>query len=187
MAQSRNKTGVEFERQICEVKGWTRTATSPKISWTGVGHNNFEKIASINFDPTKFVPTSSSTYNKCDAITDKNEKVEIKKYKTSKLKNWVLYSEPIFKVASREALYTVTQLFGNGDMNKAIEVYNNFLDGIVKNIGQDILNNITQSNIGIQLIDGFVPQSNLEYRWVVKKGWADFNRLTIEFRIKSMI
>ena len=185
MGQSRNKTGFEFEKQICESNGWTRVSTSPKISWTGVGRTNFEKIASLNFNPNKFVPTSESVYEKYDAITDNNKKVEIKKYKTSKLKNWALYSEPIFKVASRDSLLKVTQLFGDGNLNKAIEVYNNFLDGIVKNIGQDILNNITQSNVGVQMIDGFVPQSNLEYRWVVKKGWAGFNRLTIEFRIKS--
>lgn len=70
-------------------------------------------------------------------------------------------------------------------MNKAIENYNQFVDGIVKNIGQDILDKITQSNIGIQLEDGFVPQPNLEYRWRIRKGWANFDRLSIEFRIKN--
>ena len=41
MGQSRNKTGFEFEKQICESNGWTRVSTSPKISWTGVGRTNF--------------------------------------------------------------------------------------------------------------------------------------------------
>ena len=62
MGQSRNKTGFEFEKQICESNGWTRVSTSPKISWTGVGRTNFEKIASLNFNPNKFVPTSESVY-----------------------------------------------------------------------------------------------------------------------------
>lgn len=185
MGQARNKSGVVFENTVCQIKGWTRVSKSPKISWSGVGRTNFEKIASVGFNPDKFVPTSESIFDKYDAITDKGERVELKKYKTNKLKDWTLYSEPIFKVASREGATAVARIFGAGDMNKAIENYNQFVDGIVKNIGQDILDKITQSNIGIQLEDGFVPQSNLEYRWRIRKGWMGFNRLSIEFRVKN--
>jgi len=184
MGQSRNKTGVDFEKTICESKGWTHVPASPRIVWSGVGRTNFIKIASIGFDYNKFHPTSDSIFDKYDALTDKGEKVEIKKYKTSKLKDWTLYSEPIFKVASREAVTSVSNIFGGGNLNKAIENYNKFVGGIVNNIGQDILNNITRSNIGVQLEDGFIPQSDLEYRWVVRKGWKGFDRLSIEFRIK---
>jgi len=111
--------------------------------------------------------------------------VELKKYKISKLKDWTLYSEPIFKVASHGDVSKVARIFGQGSLEKAIEVYNQFVSRIVKNIGQDILDKITQSNIGIQLEDGFIPQSNLEYRWVIRKGWANFDRLSIEFRVKN--
>jgi len=184
MGQARNKTGIKFEHTICEVNGWERVSKSPKISWSGIGRTNFDKIASIDFNVELFKPTDNSVYDKYDAITDKNEKVEIKKYKSSNLTDWVLYSEPIFKVASIEGVSKVTKLFGNGDLNAGIEKYNNFVDGIVKNIGQDILTKITQSNIGIQFEDGFIPQSNLEYRWQIRKGWMGYNRLSIEFRIK---
>ena len=185
MGQARNKSGVVFENTMCQSKGWVRVSKSPKISWSGVGRTNFEKIVSVGFNPDKFVPTSESVFDKYDAITDKGERVELKKYKTSKLKDWTLYSEPIFKVASREGAAAVARIFGSGNMDKAIENYNQFVDGIVKNIGQDILDKITQSNIGIQLEDGFVPQSNLEYRWRIRKGWMGFNRLSIEFRVKN--
>lgn len=185
MGQSRNKTGVVFENTMCQSKGWTRVSKSPKISWSGVGRTNFEKIASVGFNPDKFLPTTKSIFDKYDAVTENGEKVELKKYKMSKLTDWTLYSEPIFKVASREGVAAVSRIFGGGDMNKAIEKYNSFVDGVVNNIGQDILDKITQSNIGIQLEDGFIPQSNLEYRWNVREGWMGFNRLSIEFRIKN--
>ena len=185
MGQSRNKTGVEFENSICESKGWQRVSKSPKIKWTGKGRSNFEKIASVNFNPDNFLPLPNSIFDKYDAITENGERVELKKYKISKLKDWTLYSEPIFKVASREDVSKVTRIFGQGSLEKAIEVYNQFVSGIVGNIGQDILDKITQSNIGIQLEDGFIPQSKLEYRWIVRKGWANFDRLSIEFRVKN--
>lgn len=185
MGQSRNKTGVEFENSICESKGWQRVSKSPKIKWTGKGRSNFEKIASVNFNPDNFLPLPNSIFDKYDAITENGERVELKKYKISKLKDWTLYSEPIFKVASREGVAAVARIFGQGSLEKAIEVYNQFVSRIVKNIGQDILDKITQSNIGIQLEDGFIPQSNLEYRWVIRKGWANFDRLSIEFRVKN--
>jgi len=185
MGQSRNKTGVDFEKLICESKGWKHTPASPRIVWSGDGKTTFKKIASIDFDPTKFYPTTKSVFEKYDAITDKGEKVEIKKYTSTQLKEWSLYSEPIFKVASRESVTSVSNIFGGGDLNRAIEKYNNFIDGITTNIGQDFLDNITRSNIGVQLIDDFIPQTNLEYRWVIRKGWMGFNRLSIEFRIKD--
>lgn len=184
MGQSRNKTGVLFEHTICQANGWTRVSKSPKISWSGVGRNNFERIVSVNFDATKFVPTSKSTFEKYDAITEKGERVEIKKYKSVDLKNWKVYSEPIFKIADRKNVALVTKLFGQGSLEKAIEKYNLFVFDITKTVGQDIIDRITESNIGIQLEDGFIPHSKIEYRWSIKKGWSGFDRLSIEFRIK---
>lgn len=185
MGQARNKTGIDFEKMICESKGWFHIPKSPRIIWSGVGRTNFDKIASVDFDISKFVPTDESVFEKYDAITDKGEKVELKKYNSSKLKSWVLYSEPIFKVSNRSTLPVVYRIFGNGDSNLAVKNYNNFVDKIKDTMGDDILNSITQSNIGVQLEDCFVEQSNLEYRWIVRTGWKGFNRLIIEFRIKD--
>lgn len=186
MAQSRNKTGVDFEKRVCESKGWTHKSASPKISWSGKGRSNWSKMEQVSFDPTKFTPNvEKSKFDKYDAINTEGEKVEIKKYPSSKLSSWTMYSEPIFKVATRSAMSTVVSKFGKGDYNKSVEAYNEFVAGIVPNVGQDILDGITKSNIGIQCEDRFVPQSELEYRWNVRKGWMGYNRLSIEFRIKS--
>jgi hypothetical protein len=186
MGQSRNKTGVDFEKQVCESKGWSHKSASPKINWEGRGRSNFRKIVAVGFDSTKFLPNiEKSKFDKFDAITENGEKVEIKKYTKDKLENWTMYSEPIFKVATRSQMKTVVNLFGNGDVEKSIEVYNNFVEGIVSNVGEEILNKITKSNIGIQCEDGFISQDDVEYRWRVRSGWKGYNRLSIEFRLKS--
>jgi hypothetical protein len=185
MGQSRNKTGIDFEKIVCEANGWFHTPKSPKIVWSGVGRTNFDKIASVNFDVNKFIPTEDSILEKYDAINDKGEKIEIKKYHSSKLKQWKLYSEPIFKVSNRSTLPVVNTIFGNGDSVLAVKNYNDFVDKIRTTIGDDILNKISQSNIGVELEDCFIEQSNLEYRWIVRTGWKGFNRLIIEFRIKG--
>ena len=183
MGQTRNKTGVDFEKMICETNGWTHSPASPRLIWTGVGRTNFDKIASIGFDASKFKVTPESNFEKYDAITSDGEKVELKKYKISKARDWTAYSEPIFKIASKGIVELVTNIFGGGDLNLARTNYNKFVSDMSNHIGQDVLDNITRSNIGIQLEDGFIPQSNLEYRWRIKKSWKGFNRLSIEFRI----
>lgn len=183
MGQRRNKTGVDFEYSICETLGWRRVSKSPRIKWSGSGRSNFQKISSVDFDPTKFYPIEGSVFHKYDAITPNGDGVEIKKYNKDKLKDWTLYSEPIFKVASHDAVNKVIQIFGYGDYDLAVTNYNKFINGVRLNVGQEILDNISQSNIGIQLKDGFIPQSNLEYRWIIVKGWMGFDRLSIEFRV----
>jgi len=185
MGQLRNKTGVDFEKQICESNGWVPKSTKPKIEWVGQGRSNWLKMEQVNFDPTKFIPNiETSKFDKYDAITPKGEKVEIKKYKSEDLYSWTMYSEPIFKVATKSALKTVINKFGNGDYDKSVERYNEFLNGVMEHIGEEILNRITKSNIGIQCEDKFIPQSELEYKWVVLKRWKGYNRLSIVFRIK---
>lgn len=185
MGQVRNKTGINFEKMICEEKGWKHAAKSPKIKWAGFGRNNFQKILFLNFKASKFIPTSDSTFEKYDAINENGDKIEIKKYKTTKLKNWTLYSEPIIKVTQKADIDNVTKYLGDGDAELGRERYNIFISELHQLIGNDILKKITSSNVGVQLKDSFIPQSNLEYRWVIKKGWRNYNRLSIEFKIKE--
>ena len=186
MGQSRSKTGVEFERVICESKGWEHKSVNPRINWSGKGRTNWDKIKSVGFDPTKFLPDfDKSKFEKYDAINQKGEKIEIKKYSSYKLNEWVTYSEPVFKIATRSVLNTVIKLFGDGDYETSVKNYNEFLGGVVPSVGMSILDAITKSNIGIQLEDKFVPQEDLEYRWSVRKGWKGYNRLSIEFKIKN--
>jgi hypothetical protein len=192
MSQKRNKTGIEFEKQICESNGWVPKSCSPRIKWVGKGRNNFKKLVNSNFDVNEFKPNlTKSKFEKFDAITSKGEKIEIKKYPKSKATNWLLYSEPIIKVAPSR------RHFVKGDFvhdNVSEKDYNDFIDNLVTsdfwvNNNEDILNKITRSNIGIQFMDGFVDNKNIEFKWVINKGeyapiFNNYNRLTIVFRVK---
>jgi hypothetical protein len=212
MRQTRIKLGNDFEISTCESMGWKHHSKSPTIKWSGVGRSNFKKIESLNFDPTKFKPSDNSNYSKFDAINENNEKVEIKKYTKSDLNSWKLYSEPMFKVADWKSLVSVINIFGNdgvkrniklkdlypecserynnliidGDKDKAITKYNNFISELSKSeICKNIIDKITKSNIGIQIVDCFIPQSDLEYRWNISTSdWAGFHRYRIEFKLK---
>jgi len=187
MGQSRNKTGIENEILICKEKGWKKVSKSPRIKWTGTGRSNFDKIHSVGYDASKFKPTFMSVYEKYDAIKPNGEKVEIKGYLFKNIRNkWITYSEPIFKVSSPASVTKVIKLFGDGNQEKAIDKYNSFVESMMGEVGQEILEKITLSNIGIQLEDVFVPQSMLEYRWnILKSAWKGFYRLEIQFRIKD--
>ena len=181
MSQKRNKTGVDFEKSICEEKNWLQDSSSPKLFWSGEGRYNFQKIQSVCLDPKKFYPIlEKSNFEKYDAIDENLNKVEMKKYTIKQAKKWNLYSEPIFKIANRSQLKTVSRVFGSN----YVENYNKFLDGVKDNIGEDILRRIVRTSIGIQFIDGFVKKEDIEFKWEVKKSWKGFNRLTIMFRVK---
>ena len=212
MRQNRIKIGNDFELSICESKGWKHQSKSPIIRWSGIGMSNFKKIESLNFDSTKFKPTDKSDYSKFDGINENNEPIEIKKYIKSDLNNWKLYSEPMFKVSTWKTLVSVINIFGNdgvkrniklkdlypecsekynnliinGDRDKAIVKYNNFIDELSNSeICKDIIERITNSNIGIQIEDCFISQSDLEYRWNISTNdWAGFHRYRIEFKLK---
>jgi hypothetical protein len=185
MGQSRNKTGVNFEKYICDINGWEHSPCSPKIIWTGSGKSNFEKIYSLNFDVSKFKPTDQSILKKWDAIIDGKDYIEIKKYKLKKIETWKLYSEPIIKIANKATLKNVVNLFGDGNIDMAKTKYNKFVNELYEDIDYSIIETITSSNIGVQLEDIFIPHDELEYSWSVKKGWMGFDRLSIEFRIKG--
>ena len=186
MSQKRNKTGVDFEKQICESNGLTHKSANPRIKWLGVGRTNFNKIASINFDPTNFLPDlDKSRFDKYDAIDKDGNKYEIKKYNKSQVSDWTMLSEPIFKVADRSCMSRVINLFGNGDYEVSKEVYNNFICGMVENVGQELIDKITGTFDGVYLIDSYVPREDLEFRWKINSGWKGYNRLGIEFKLKK--
>ena len=186
MGQSRNKTGVDFEGEICERFGWEHISKSPKIKWSGNGRSNYQKIKSVNFDTSKFLPTEDSTFEKYDAITQTGDKVEIKKYNSTDITDWCLYSEPFFKISTKSGLKYVVDNFGNGDIDVAREKYNTFLEELLNKNFDYIVNNISNSNIGIQFNDKFVPKEKLDFRLKIYKScWMGFWRATIEFKIKD--
>lgn len=192
MGQKRNTTGVQFEKEICEIKGWKRKSASPRIKWSGKGRSNFKKLFNFDFNVNKFIPViEGSKFEKFDAISESGEKIEIKKYKKSKADNWLLYSEPIIKVAPSRSKFV------KGDFvhdNISEDTYNSFIEKFVdsefwsKN-SDEILNKITRSNKGIQFMDGFVDNKDIEFKWVINNGeyapiFNGYKRLTIIFKIK---
>lgn len=186
MAQSRNKTGREFEKKICEEKGWKHSETKPKIKWGGRGRSIFDKMATFIDTPKDFKPLiNESTFTKYDAITQDGEFVEIKKYDMSHFNEWTLYSEPIRCIKNRPDIPKVTNLFGGGNFEDSVINYNNFIDNISKSLNNEIIDLICRTNTGIQCKDGFIPNEKLEFKWVIIKGWKGYNRLSIVFRIKK--
>jgi len=191
--QIRSLSGSIFEKEICKTMGFTSKPTSPQIKWSGQGRCNFSKIKNCGFNPSLFRPLQSSSYNKWDVITKEGQKIEVKKYHVYQLTNWTLYSEPIIKVAARDVERKLTRIFGDGDLQLAKEKYNSFLKELFEQLQSEgileqIKNNITSTNGGIQFIDGFLTHSQLEFRWDLRQGWNGFDRVYLEFRqIKDII
>lgn len=185
-AHNRVEAGKEFEIEICEKNGWERVESGkPKLKWPGEGKSNFDKIKSIGCDPSKFVPIlEESVFDKYDAIDKDGNHIEIKKYLTRSCRTWRMLSEPIFKVANEGQLDKVKNAFNCDTIEESNIKYNEFLNGVMENIGDDIISRMTNTFIGIQLKDSFIPKKDLEFQWKVKKSWRGYNRLTLMFRIK---
>ena len=190
--QIRSLSGSIFEKEICKTMGFTSKPTSPQIKWSGQGRCNFSKIKNYGFNPLLFRPLQTSSYNKWDVLTKEGQKIEVKKYHLNQIDNWILYSEPIIKVAARVVESKLTKIFGNGDVHLAKQKYNSFLEELFnqlqsEGILEQIKNNITSTNGGIQFIDGFLTHDQLEFRWDLRSGWNGFDRVYLEFRKKPDI
>ena len=182
MMQLRAKTGTDFEKE-CAVDGWVVKARKPSIKWSGKGRNNIQKIKSFNFDPSLFKILETTNFAKYDIYNPELDKYrEVKKYKKSHFKSWTLYSEPYFKVATRIDATRIDSTTYNKflqdfwEYNQNTGLFEKMLEGITSTVSE-----------GIQCIDGFIPRQELDFRTViVKKAWAEYNRITIQFRIKSV-
>lgn len=181
--QTRTFTGLNFETKTCKKFNWTQKGRRPRIVWSGDGQTNFHKIKNINFQADLFRPLKESLYEKYDAISDER-KIEIKKYSVEDTSKWLLYSEPIVKVATRTQLRNMENIFG-GDEDFTRRKYNRFILGVYKNIRNNVILNMINNIHGIQLTDGFVPIDDLEFRWELKRGWRGFFRISVMFRSKQ--
>jgi hypothetical protein len=183
MSQTRNKTGTRFEKEICEKFGWEHSTKSPRINWIGYGSTNLEKMYNHYINGTCLkIDVEKSIFEKWDAI-DNDKKIEIKKYNTSECLEWTLYSEPFIKIASKSAIENVTNLLGRGDSELGRTVYNEMIEKSFKENKDILLEKITKSNNGIRFKDKFVERKFIEFRMVILKGWREYNRATIQFRI----
>ena len=101
MVQKRVKSGREMEKSVL-VDGWISSPHKPVLRWRAEGRNNIEKIINSNYDPEKFAILENVSLNKYDIyhpVTKKQR--EVKSYFISDLNNWILYSEPYFKISTR--------------------------------------------------------------------------------------
>lgn len=176
--QNRAITGPEFEKSFTGL-GWVKNSISPRLSWTGRGRNNIEKIKSLNFDHTSFNLLESSQFEKWDLYNPTTFKYrEAKKYYVSQVFNWTLYSEPYFKVSSKSQLNLVDTFSYNNFTHKFFERHTK--SGLFTEVQQKMI----KTTEGIQFRDAFVPMKSLEFRTVLLDGWAGYNRITIQFKIK---
>lgn len=178
--QTRSITGKIFENSV--TKGnWIRKSSSPKLVWVGDGKNNIEKIKNSNLDLNNFQLSKESKFDKYDIYNPKlNRYREVKKYKKEFCKNYLLYSEPYFKIATKDQASKINVDY----YNKFVKTfYNHHLN---TGLFDEVLVNITNKIDGIVLMDGFVPIDKIEFRTRINENsWKGFNRITIEFRIKN--
>lgn len=192
--QHRARTGLSFEVQIRKKEGFERYIKAPRIKWSGTGKNNMEKILSLKKNPKLFKPIlSESKFTKADARGKDGTLYEIKKYSKKDIESYKLYSEPIIKVAPSR------KNWGKGnpyyDTFKTSSEYNNFIKKIIKTkwwkkYNKKILKSIYKSNSGIFSKEGFIPYSDLKFKWVINKGeygpiFEGYNRLSIIFKLKN--
>jgi hypothetical protein len=192
--QIRAITGYSFEREVRKRENFERYIKAPRIKWSGVGRNNVEKLVSLKKDPESFKPIiGESKFIKSDARDKNGVLYEIKKYYKKDLNKFRLYSEPIIKVSPQR------KKWGKGDPFydnfKDSEEYNNFILSLIKTkwwkkYNRKILESIYKSNSGIFSRDGFIPHSELDFKWAINKGqygpiFENYHRLTIVFKLKE--
>jgi len=194
MVQKRVKAGKEFEEYIYRVHGLSRHMKRPRLCWSGEGRNNMDKLSSLDKNVNKFKPIlSESKFIKSDAIDEDGNLYEIKKYSKKQLKKYLIYSEPIIKVAPSRSKWGVGDPFY--DTFKGAAEYNSFIENLLKTKWWNrysgiILDSITHSNRGIYCKCGFIPHSQLTFRWVINKGeygpiFDGYHRLCIIFKLKD--
>jgi hypothetical protein len=176
--QKRAITGNEFEKTL-QTDQWIKREVRPSMKWSGKGRNIFQKIESVGYDVTKFNLREDSVISKSDFVFHTNDlmRFEAKKYLMSKFKNWVMYSEPFFKVSNVNQLDLV-------DVDK----YNKFVDDFMmyrQDIIERVLNEMSRSNLGIRCIDGFISQDKLEFKAIKEeRAWMGYHRITIKAKMK---
>lgn len=188
------KSNKDFKEYIYRSYGLSRHTNRPRLFWSGEGKNNIDKLCSLDKCPKKFKPILRlSKFIKSDAMDDEGNLYEIKKLSINQLKKYRLYSEPILKVSPKKDKWGEGNPFF--DSFESSEEYNTFIESLMdtnwwKKYNNIILDSITHSNRGIYCKDGFIPLTQLEFKWVLNKGeyspiFDGYYRLSIVFKIKD--
>ena len=180
MGQKRNATGIAFENLLPE--GFVRVAKSPKMVWSGLGKNNFQKIISCEFDVNKFTLNwDKSKFEKFDWVDPNGQKYEVKKYNRDQLSKWTLYSEPFFKVANKKDVGKIKP-----------ETYNEFLEKFYNHnksngVFDEVIQRMISSSNGLYIKNHeLIDYSELKFKCeIVKNCFAGYDRIMIKFKLKS--
>jgi hypothetical protein len=181
MGQKRNRTGIEFEKKL--PSHFVRSPKSPKVSWAvGGGRNNMRKIVESGYDFKSFtIDFNNSNFNKYDWVDSiTGDKYEVKKYFKTQLNKWTLYSEPYFKMSSKNNL----NIIGS-------EEYNDFTRGFYEHnkktgLFKKVIKCMTSETKDIYVQDGFIPMKDIEFdTFVVHNQWKGYDRITIMFKLKE--
>jgi hypothetical protein len=181
MTQFRVKSGKDFELSL-EKDGWKLRATSPRLKWIGNGFTNIDKIKNCINDPSKLVLNEyGSNYVKYDLIHSETKQVrEAKKYLKYQLNEWVLYSEPYFKIATKQD----AQKISVKDYNTFVEKF--FEHNLSTGLFERVMKKIASTSEGVIIKDDFIPKDELEFRTVLlKQTWGGYHRITIQCRLKQ--
>ena len=177
--QRRAVSGVVFENSF-QGDGWVRQSTSPKFRWLCKGRSIIDKIKSANYNPVEFILDETSPMSKYDIYnTITGKKREVKKYHLGRLNEWVLYSEPFFKIASKHTAGRI----GVSVYNKFVEDYYEYY----KNTGlfERVINKMTNDVEGVQIIDTFIPMNDLTFKVeILRDNWMGYHRLSVFFKLK---
>ena len=178
MVQSRVQAGKEMEK-VSLTHGWVKANSKPILKWRAPGKNNIDKIINSNYDPKRFSVLENVTLNKYDIYNPTTNKYrEVKSYYINQINKWTLYSEPYFKIATR----TQQSQISTDKYNEFIEKF--YTHAKETGILHFIQTQMTSSNEGILLKDGFIPTESLEFRTILnREQWGGYHRIQIEFRI----
>jgi hypothetical protein len=174
--QKRAHTGVIFEK-LSIPAGHIRKPKTPRTYWNGKKGQVLVKLKNTNYCVDDF-NFDGGSFLKYDVVGINGELIEIKKYEKTQLNKWTMYSEPLFKVATRRNSEIID-----------VEKYNNFINDfynkhIVSGFFSNLICEMTQID-GILTVDGIIPINHFEFRVVVVKGWKGFNRITTQFKLKD--
>lgn len=177
-AQGRVESGKLFEQSLVK-DGWIVKPKSPKFKWSGRGRSFIQKMRDCEFHVELFILDESSSMCKYDIVHPETGRVrEAKKYLKKNLSNWTLYSEPYFKIATR---LQQSQIDVKTYNKFATEFYEYHLE---TGLFDRVIENMTSCSEGVMVEDGFIPDTELEFRTVlVKNHWGGYHRITIEFRV----
>lgn len=168
-----------------DLSKWDKVNVYPKIEWKVEGDNIFDKIKTIDYDPSQFkVDIENSNLQRYDYIKG-DAKIIAKNLPRSNFKEYKTLSEPVLKVTTKD-LENLQKTFNTYVDYILKNRYNNFLAKLIEN-QEDIqiaCIKIINSFDGVYFKDGYVKREDLEFNFVVSEKDDGFNSFKIVFRIK---